>query len=798
MDRRTFLFSVPAAGALKPAAAAPAGAAVSIALAGSRHARVHVAVRELEQQLRAAGYAVDLAEGGPRIAGHRQIRLAVHKNRVAEAFEISSAADGISILAGGDRGLVYGISELSRQVAAQGRLPVGISLSRAPRFAVRRWSSSVSHLMGAPWDERTMLLERFAFIRSEILPRAGAYGMNSVEINGRPGDGWDVAWMIAFEKYPELSRLYPEGERNRRMAMVEEVGRAAHENLLDLLVWSHELYLPPGFAELYPQVRGTEYPVCLSHEFLGRFIRDKYIEFFERVPSVDGIVLSVNESGQFSLITDAGCKCDRCAPMSQHEKLMAVLQHVIAVCERLKKQLVLRTFQSSFIHDLDGHPELETIRKAYTGLPASVYIMSKYCPLDFYGGEIADEPLIGVFPNPHLVEFSLDVEWQGRTFVPVLTPGNFRRRIRHALDRKCAGIVARVDFPFPSMEPGPIFGHPNEFNAVFMGELLWADSDPSESAVRWASARYGREGAQQIAAALLSTEEITQKTFFAQGQTLINYHNMIASVSNADSNLWSHALSKWDSSKRELSRSFFEPADELIERCREEKRRAASLAQESLRVVERANSLTPPDRERLRSDFEKLRDTALLWGFLSELYLLARQAGSQFARLRGTAASALLTAVRMEGRYGRNSWPVVSPDRGVTAYEFVQQILRKYIGGFTGEPVRDEVKTHYGDSMVTVPIVRPAATEVLWRRLVECCRPGFAYGSTAAVRLDWPEKLADIRTQEQDLIFRSRTGQELRIPLPLPVQAALFQEAPKLIFRVVRTTRELVVTAERL
>jgi len=45
--------------------------------------------------------------------------------------------------------------------------------------------------------------------------------------------------------------------------------------------------------------------------------------------------------------------------------------------------------------------------------------MSKYCPLDFYGGAIANEPLIGVFPNQHLVEFSLDVEWQGRTFVPV-------------------------------------------------------------------------------------------------------------------------------------------------------------------------------------------------------------------------------------------------------------------------------------------------------------------------------------------------------------------------------------------
>jgi len=203
------------------------------------------------------------------------------------------------------------------------------------------------------------------------------------------------------------------------MALVEDLARSAHDNLLEFLVWNHELYLPPGFVELYPKVKGVDYPVCLSSELLKKSIRDKYVEFFQGAPSVDGVVISVNESGQFSLITDAGCKCDRCRRLSQHERLMAVLNEVIAVTTEFKKQIVLRTFQAAFIHDLHGHPELETIRRAFTGLPRQVQIMSKYCPLDFYGGAIADEPLIGVFPNQHLVEFSLDVEWQGRTFVPV-------------------------------------------------------------------------------------------------------------------------------------------------------------------------------------------------------------------------------------------------------------------------------------------------------------------------------------------------------------------------------------------
>ena len=107
--------------------------------------------------------------------------------------------------------------------------------------------------------------------------------------------------------------------------------------------------------------------------------------------------------------------------------------------------------------------------------------------------------------------------------------------------------MPRVDFPFPGMEPEPIFGHPNEFNAWYMGELLWnPDTDIDDSLLRWAKLRYGAEAAPAIAPALRKTEAITQQTFFCQGQILISYHNMIGSVSQSMNSLWGQALSKWD------------------------------------------------------------------------------------------------------------------------------------------------------------------------------------------------------------------------------------------------------------
>jgi hypothetical protein len=547
-----------------------------------------------------------------------------------EQFELGANPGLVLALGGDSRGVVYALSHLCRSIDSGGSLPTSLLISKQPAFSVRRWSTAVSHHFGSPWDERVNIAQRFAYIKSEVFPRAIEYGMNSIELNGRPGDGWDIDWVISFEKYRELAALFPAGERRARLALVEDLARSAHDHLLEILVWSHELHLPPGFLDLYPQARGKDYPVCLSSDFLKQFIRDKYREFFTAVPSVQGLVMSVNESGEFSLLTDRGCQCDRCTLLKPHERLREVLNEVIAVASEFKKQIVLRTFQSSWIHDLNGHPELDTIRKAYTGLPSHVQIMSKYCPVDFYGGAIADEPLIGAFPNPSLVEFSLDVEWQGRTFVPVLTPDNLRRRIGHGAERGCVGMVGRVDFPFPTMEPEPIFGHPNEFNAWYFGELLWNVEAGTDQALReWAQIRYGPRAADFVASALRKTESITQKTFFALGQTLINYHNMIAPVSFCDNGLWNFALSKWDPGRRALSEAFFHPDEDLIAQTKQEKKEAIELAAQALAEISQTRSRLPElEFQRLRYGFEKLRDTAELWDHLLEVYLRHRQVAS--------------------------------------------------------------------------------------------------------------------------------------------------------------------------
>jgi hypothetical protein len=369
------------------------------------------------------------------------------------------------------------------------------------------------------------------------------------------------------------------------------------------------------------------------------------------------------------------------------------------------------------------------------------------------------------------------------------------------------------------MEPEPIFGHPNEFNAVYLGQLLWEPrTDADGSLADWAKLRYDPQSSAGVALALRKTEAITQKTFFTLGHTVINYHNMIASVSSADYNLWAHALSKWDPRKRDLSESFFSPTDELIERCKAEKREAALLTSECLALIHNERKhLAGTEYERLRYFFEKLRDTAELWSLLVELYLLHRQIAfsppnpdllkravsrdgkANLAGLLAVAGAAMQKALEMEHRHGKNSWPVVSPNRGVSGeitgqvsvYQFVHEILRHYIAALTGEPPTEKVNFKIMDTVVTVPEVRPGSTESFWRQFVEWGRPEFQYEDTGEVTLLWPEGLHELRLKERDMILVARDSRALALPLPYLVEEMSFRPTSVLALRVRKTVSQL-------
>jgi len=214
----------------------------------------------------------------------------------------------------------------------------------------------------------------------------------------------------------------------------------------------------------------------------------------------------------------------------------------------------------------------------------------------------------------------------------------------------------------------------------------------------------------------------------------------------------------------------------LITAAKREKAEAVKLAAAAREDIRGARQkLSPVEYQRLLYWFQKLRDTAELWGHLTELYLRHHMLGAGHDEavlppLLEAARASLRKAVEMENRHGKNSWPVFSPDRGVTAYEFVQQILRRHIGDITGEPVEVAIRTKEVDSVVTTPVVRPGSTESFWRALVECGRAGFQIGQTTEAPLRWPPGLRQMRVGGESMTLTGQNGRELILPLPYGVE----------------------------
>jgi hypothetical protein len=236
----------------------------------------------------------------------------------------------------------------------------------------------------------------------------------------------------------------------------------------------------------------------------------------------------------------------------------------------------------------------------------------------------------------------------------------------------------------------------------------------------------------------------------------------------------------------------------LVAKAKREKADAVNLAAKAIEELRAAREKVPPvEYQRLLYWFEKLQDTAGLWGHLTELYLRHHMLGTGHDQavlppLLEAARASLRKAVEMENRHGKNSWPVISPDRGVTAYEFVHQILRRHIGGLTGEPVEEAVKTKDVDAVVTTPVVRPESTESFWRALIECGRAGFQIEQKTEARIRWPGGLRQIRLEGESMTLTAQQGRELVLPLSCAVQGATLA-ARDAAYTVRRTVERLVV-----
>ena len=285
-----------------------------------------------------------------------------------------------------------------------------------------------------------------------------------------------------------------------------------------------------------------------------------------------------------------------------------------------------------------------------------------------------------------------------------------------------------------------------------------------------------------MTSALKRTETATERIFFVRGLPIVNYHNMIASPAMAITNLWAKAPSKWDRSKRWLTDKLFHPDEAFIQELIAETLEAREQAETALAELSSVRAhLDASEYSKLRNQLEVMRDASVLWSHLNALFF-RHIAWSDRTRLpdpkalsRSLAAAqgVILQGLEMERHHGPFSWPVFSPDRGISAYEFVEQIWITYLSTFLGTTIPTFERTRWANSFThswsrNGPGFRRDGVLGLWLDCFEAAR-GYWGQLTDGRLVELPSGVAGLDFTRNTLRLIDDNGDTFPLPVGLTV-----------------------------
>lgn len=766
------------------AAAEPAPCAIEIAGWSADHPVVSTAAERLRSALGKAGLARAPAPAAPSIVLAKAEGAALEPPVDAAALgpegwaarrQTVGGATRYWIVANSPRGALYGAYALADAIERAGAFPERWEGTSTPRFPYRAWQTAAfqgnfSLPLGGRFDRP---VDEMAGVVRRAIREAPRYGVNALILMGRIGEGIDVGWFVRNDDFPAL-RLQPIGWGiQRRTDVLRGLAEEAHRHGLDLLIWDHELSLPDRLTQVFPEVRGVDYPVCLSHPLLWRLLRSRLAEFFRRLPEVDGIVLTFAETAGVNFLEDAGCRCDACKGTPPEARMRQTALAVREACRERGKRLVIRTYNQS-------PRSADLMRKAMSGVPDDVVLMTKSGVVDFRGTGYPDDPLLGAFPGrPQTLELTACPEGNGFGFVPALLDDFYREKIRRAAERGLAGAAIRIDYHlqyghdtfFTEGPPVTPFDTANEFNVIAASRLAWdpgADLDALRA--EWARRRFGAEAAPAVERALRRTAEITQGIFFVKGFSLLTHLDMVPRLATIDAELKDSYLLQFfpdDAGYRRTARALEAPTEETIAEILAEKDKAIEAARQCRQEIEAARAALPAaEVEALRRGFRRAENAARLWRRIAAVYFRLRRLAAagvpddastkagveaspdDMSRLDDALIELLVECYRMEREDGID-WPLFPAARGVSGYEFAREAVER------------------GKRAVLPATDAPRVLDV-WSSLVEAMRPG---ALPLSRRIDVPamSSIRAFRFADVSLIADLSSSVSVRLPLGNPV-----------------------------
>jgi len=327
-----------------------------------------------------------------------------------------------------------------------------------------------------------------------------AHGIRHFELIGPTHDPvrGNCDGMMLYRKYAQFNEgkdveyiKYCEKVVNEALDMV-----AAHG--IKSYYWHHELEVPLGFDEQYPEIHNADGDVEVTHPRIKDFLENKIEDFFYTYPNMTGIVLTLHET-RIPLLKLKNQKLDKV------ERVKYVTEILYNTCKRLGKELIVRPF-ASIAKDYDD------LMNAYEQISGDLLVCDKWTKYDWSLFRPSN-PFFQRIKNPLIVETDIFGEYFGKGFLPLMLKKHITEKVKYCSGFGVRGYVSRID------RNGYIpFGTPNEVNLEIMNAAVdGADVDAAIDA--FFTREYGEFG-PIVKEAMTDTEELQVKALHAEGKTL--------------------------------------------------------------------------------------------------------------------------------------------------------------------------------------------------------------------------------------------------------------------------------------
>jgi len=352
----------------------------------------------------------------------------------------------------------------------------------------------------------------------------------------------------------------------------------AHSYDMQVYLWNHQINNPPKEVIVTDPETGRR-KLDMDDERLWEWLDDRYEQVVERVPNLDGIVISLTESDwqphrDYMAVTT----------MTQAEKMARIYNTIHGALARHGKRLIVRDFFRT-------PREMESFRQAMEMVPDDVWVYTK-CVANDWEYKYPPHPLLGrVAPHKQIMELDLHNETGPGRGIAMPCAYYYQEQLRLARERGLAGAVARCDDGFSTNE-----GTPNRFNIYAYSKLLHdPDADVDSMWEEWFVPFYGRDAAPVAIDVLKQSFELVCGVRYTLGFWTGDH---MSTISYTDSHLVNHSSAHWsdDPKYRETEEFLLNSGPEAIAATVKEKKDAEEVALRCIEDLDAAKDRFDPEK----------------------------------------------------------------------------------------------------------------------------------------------------------------------------------------------------------